>query len=191
MHLTASIFPVWHWLSLVCQWMQWLPLLLYYAPLQAAAFGVKSVLWVSSHPSPAPLPLPHHQMPLGQPSPSLQPPARLKSSWGGPWTPWEIRLAPEGRRHMKNCGDASFPLYLPPISKLLGVSVAPQQLSEPSQASPLSKVSCETLLTLLRDHTWGPVMPLLQNFFFGIADKNYFALTLEMATYGFALRSSK
>ena len=81
---------------------------------------------------------------------------------------------------MKSYGDTSFPLYLPPISKLLGVSPAPQQLSEPSQ------VSHETVMIRLRDHTWGPVMSVLQNFFLGIAGKNYFALTLEMATYGFA-----
>lgn len=50
MHLATCLG--WHWLSLTQQCVQWLPLLLYYAPLQAAAVGVKSVFWVSSHPSP-------------------------------------------------------------------------------------------------------------------------------------------
>lgn len=94
-------------------------------------------------------------------------------------------MALEGRRQLKNYGDTSFPLYLPHILKLPGVSPGPQQLSECSWASPLSIASHETVPILLRDHTWGLVMSLLKNFFFGIAGKNYFACTLEMAIYGF------
>lgn len=159
MHLTASTCPGWHWLSLSQQCLQWLPFLLYYAPLQAAALGVQSALWVFSHPSPAPLHLPHHQMPLGQHSLTLQWPARLKSPWG---TPWEIRFSPEGRRQLKSYGDTSIPLYLPPISKLHGVSPAPQQPSDPS----LSIASHETFPILLRDHIWGSAKSVLQIFFF-------------------------
>lgn len=73
-------------------------------------------------------------------------------------------------------------MYLLPISKLHGVSPTPQQLS---QDIPLS-IAHETILILLRDHSRGPVMSVLQNFFFGAAGKNYFALTLEMATFSFA-----
>lgn len=178
MHFTASTFPFWHRVSLTQQRMQWLPSLLYYAPLQAAASGVKSALWVSSHPGPAPLPLPHHQMPLGQPSLTPQTPARLKSAWNGPWTSWQIRLAPKSRRQMKTYGDTFFPLYFPHILKLLGVSPAPQQLSEPSWARPLSIDSHETFLILLRDHTWALLYQCCQISFLIFQVKTVFPLPL-------------
>ena len=86
---------------------------------------------------------------------------------------------------MKSYGDTSFPLYLPPISKLLGVSPAPQQLSEPS------RVSHETVMIRLRDHTWGPVMSVLQNFFLGIAGKIILPSPLRWQHMVLPLRSSE